>query len=1170
MLLTLVVLLTGLWALALYVSRVLHADIEQVLGEQQLSAASLLAADLNDELEDRLHDLSVAATTLAPLLNNDPTTVQARLQGLPILGRRFNGGVFVTDAQGKVIADMPAASSTATRLGADMHQRDAIAAALGQGKSAIGLPTLSPTLKTPVFDMAHPIRDAQGHIIGSLAGVTNLANPSFLDHLGRDDLGTANDYLLVDRRGRRIVTATDHQRIMEASPPPGAQPAIDRFLAGEEGSAVFVNPLGVEIIQSVRQIPLANWYVAATRPTAIAFAPIHSVQKQMLAVTLLLSLLACGLTWWLLRRELSPLFDTVQTLTGLTGRTGDEALPKALPITRNNEIGQLIHGFNHLLHQLAQRQQRLYEKSERFDEAQTISLTGSWALTMPGPQLESSNEMYRLLGLEPQSRPLLLQDLNEAVHPDDKAMVERAFQETLANRVPYNVVHRILTATGQLKWLRSRVAPEFDAAGNLIRAIGTAQDISEQKRVADALEQARRQMDSIIRNIPAMVFLKRADDLRFELLNHAGEELLGHPASTLLGKNDHDLFPREQAEAFMTRDREVLAGHEVIDIPAERITTASGEERVLYTRKVALHDNHGQPTHLLGISLDITERKRTEAELRIAAIAFESQEGMLITDVHGLIQRVNRAFTKITGYTAAEVLGKTPAMLRSGRYDDAFYQTMWQTISATGGWQGEVWDRHKDGHVYPCWLSISVVRNEEGEITHYVGTQHDISDRKQSEERINQLAYFDQLTGLPNRALLLDRLKQSLATSVRNQQHGALLFIDLDKFKVLNDTQGHDQGDLLLKQVAQRLTHCVRAGDTVARLGGDEFVIMLTNLSNQLRKAATQTEIVGQKILAELRLPYVLGETDFYSTASVGATLYGNRPLTVDNLLKQADLAMYKAKSAGRNALCFFDPTMEIEALARAAMESDLRRAINEHQFQLHYQAQMSSGMLSGSEVLVRWQHPSRGLVPPVEFIPLAEETGLILPLGEWILETACQQLAEWAGQPGFSHLTLAVNISAPQFHNPEFTNQVRDILARTGAPPGLLKLELTESLLVDDLENVSAKMKTLRDIGIQFSLDDFGTGYSSLHYLKHLPLNQLKIDRSFVRDILEDPNDAAIARTIVSLAQNLGLTVIAEGVENQQQIEFLTRLDCHNYQGYFFSKPLPTAQFEDYVRSRT
>ena len=279
---------------------------------------------------------------------------------------------------------------------------------------------------------------------------------------------------------------------------------------------------------------------------------------------------------------------------------------------------------------------------------------------------------------------------------------------------------------------------------------------------------------------------------------------------------------------------------------------------------------------------------------------------------------------------------------------------------------------------------------------------------------------------------------------------------------------------------------------------------------------------------------------------------------------------MYKAKSAGRNALCFFDPTMEIEALARAAMESDLRRAINEHQFQLHYQAQMSSGMLSGSEVLVRWQHPSRGLVPPVEFIPLAEETGLILPLGEWILETACQQLAEWAGQPGFSHLTLAVNISAPQFHNPEFTNQVRDILARTGAPPGLLKLELTESLLVDDLENVSAKMKTLRDIGIQFSLDDFGTGYSSLHYLKHLPLNQLKIDRSFVRDILEDPNDAAIARTIVSLAQNLGLTVIAEGVENQQQIEFLTRLDCHNYQGYFFSKPLPTAQFEDYVRSRT
>ena len=539
---------------------------------------------------------------------------------------------------------------------------------------------------------------------------------------------------------------------------------------------------------------------------------------------------------------------------------------------------------------------------------------------------------------------------------------------------------------------------------------------------------------------------------------------------------------------------------------------------------------------------------------------------MLITDAHGVIQRVNRAFTKITGYPAEEVVGKTPRLLRSGRHDDAFYHAMWKTIAATGGWQGEVWDRHKDGQIYPSWLTISAVRDEDGVVTHYVGAQYDITDRKQSEERIHQLAFFDQLTSLPNRTLLLDRLRQAIAASARSLQHGAVLFIDLDKFKTLNDTLGHDKGDLLLQQVAQRLNDSVRAIDTVARLGGDEFIVMLTNLSVIPLEAAMQTEAVGKKILARLGQPYQLEDAVFHTTASIGATIFSGENQVIDALFKQADLAMYKSKSAGRNTLCFFDPDMETEAMNRAALENDLREAVEQHQFELYYQAQMAHGELVGAEALVRWQHPRRGTVSPDEFIALAEETGLIVPLGLWVMETACYQLKAWETQPTLNTLTVAVNVSAHQFRKPDFVDQVREVLVRTGAKAERLKLELTESLLVHEVDNVITKMNDLKAMGIGFALDDFGTGYSSLYHLKHLPLDQLKIDRSFVRDILDDQNDAAIAGAIIALAKNMGLNVIAEGVEIAPQLDFLTELECRAYQGYYFSRPLTARNFETYA----
>lgn len=565
------------------------------------------------------------------------------------------------------------------------------------------------------------------------------------------------------------------------------------------------------------------------------------------------------------------------------------------------------------------------------------------------------------------------------------------------------------------------------------------------------------------------------------------------------------------------------------------------------------------------VSYSLNEEKQAvKTHRRIAASAFEAQEGLMITDVEGVILRVNQAFTDSTGYAAEDVIGLTPRFLRSGRHDEDFYRTMWESISQTGSWQGEIWDRRKNGEIYPEWLTISAVKNDDGVITHYVGSHIDITERKAAEDKIRQLAFYDPLTQLPNRQLLLDRMQRALTLSARSGRDGALLFIDMDNFKAINDTQGHAMGDLLLQQVAERLTSCVRESDTVARLGGDEFVVMLESLGMHPIEVAAKAEEVGQKILVALNQPYQLDMQVSRSSSSIGATLFSGERLECEELLKQADIAMYQAKKAGRNTLRFFDPQMQLAINTRADLESELFKALEHQQFQLHYQVQVNSAHHPvGAEALIRWLHPERGLVLPAQFIPLAEETGLILRIGEWVLETACAQLKAWEGNESTRHLVLAVNVSARQFHQPGFVNQVKAIVQRHAIKANLLKLEPTESLLLENTEGTVTTMKGLKTIGIQLSLDDFGTGYSSLQYLKLLPLDQIKIDQSFVRDIATDPNDSAIVQTIIAMSKTLGLAVIAEGVETDAQREFLALSGCQFYQGYLFGKPLPIEQFE-------
>lgn len=557
------------------------------------------------------------------------------------------------------------------------------------------------------------------------------------------------------------------------------------------------------------------------------------------------------------------------------------------------------------------------------------------------------------------------------------------------------------------------------------------------------------------------------------------------------------------------------------------------------------------------------ELQTAQEKLRIAAIAFESQEGIFVTDARGKILNVNRSFTAITGYSADEAIGQTPSLMRSGHHGPEFYAAMRSAIASAGGWSGEIWNRRKDGSIFPEWLTITAVKTEVGEVTHYVSTLTDITQRKAAEEEIRHLAFYDPLTRLPNRRLLLDRLQQALLTSQRTQHHGALMFIDLDNFKLVNDSLGHDQGDLLLQEMGRRLVTTVRESDTVARLGGDEFMVVLEDLSMQAPKAARQAEEVAEKILQALAAPVTLAKQEVKTSCSVGVVLFANEEaVRPEDLMKHADLAMYQAKESGRNAVRFFDPEMHDAVVKRLALERDLRTGLQEGQLRLYYQAQVGGhGKIVGAEGLVRWLHPLRGMIPPAEFIPLAEDSGLILPLGQWVLHTACEQLACWAQEPGRAQLTLAVNVSSRQLRQKNFVDQVLQTLVQTGAPPHRLKLELTESLLLDNPGDAITKMSALKAHGVGFSLDDFGTGYSSLAYLRQLPLSQIKIDQSFVHDLCTDPRAMAIVRTIVTLADSLGLNVIAEGVETQEQREHLVRNGCHTCQGYLYGRPVPVEE---------
>jgi diguanylate cyclase (GGDEF)-like protein/PAS domain S-box-containing protein len=693
----------------------------------------------------------------------------------------------------------------------------------------------------------------------------------------------------------------------------------------------------------------------------------------------------------------------------------------------------------------------------------------------------------------------------------------------------------------------------------------------ELKRSNRKLVARERQFRELVQTQSAIVW--RADPVTFRFIFVSAEavSILGYPVKKWLEESDFWQKHLHEDDKEIVLNKVALGSTSTKNNSSDleyRMIAADGH--IVWLRDIAtLVVEGGVITELYGFMIDITRQKHSEEQLRLAANTFESQQGILITDKDANILRVNKAFTQITGFSAQQAIGANPRLLKSGRHDQAFFQNYWEQLLTNDKFEGEIWNRRKNGEIYPEWQTVTAVRNDLGEVSHYVSVFSDITEKKDAENKIHNMAFYDPLTSLPNRRLLLDRFDQEIAIARRHKQYGAVLYLDLDHFKILNDSQGHLVGDELLIQVGSRMASVLREEDTPARLGGDEFVVLLHANSESLDAAADHAMVVAEKIREQLNTPFVLGHYQHQIGTSIGIALFPENQESPDAVLQQADTAMYRSKSSGRNTINFFQPSMQVAADLRLSLENDLRGAISQGRFILCYHPQMDAdGSIVGAEALIRWEDKLKGRLSPADFIPVAEESNLILTIGRWVLMEACSQIKMWE-DAGFSDLPyVSINVSSRQFRQQDFVSQVKFAIESTGIKPNRLGIELTESVMIVDIKDTIDKMNALKVLGVSIAVDDFGTGYSSLVYLKQLPLDVLKIDRGFVRDIMTDSSDAVIVETIISMAKHLNIQVIAEGVETAEQLAFLKQKGCAIFQGYYFDQPLTAANFaETYLK---
>ena len=1031
---TLAIFIVGIWSLSLYASSILREDMQRVLGEQQFATTSTMARDLNNDVNDRMQALQTIASEVTPAMLSQPAKLQALLEQRLLLQLLFSGGTWAAGLDGTAIADLP---RSAQRIGTNYLDRDFMVAVLKGGRaSIIGRPVMGKRRQTPLVPMAVSIRDAQGAVIGVLVGVTDLEKPNFMDKIALNPYGKTGGYLLVDPRHGLIVTATDKSRVMQPLPAPGVNAMHDHYMQGYEGFGLATSSRGVLELSAAKGIPAAAWFVVATLPAQEAFAPIDHLMQRLLLAAILFTVVAGALTWWLiswmLQRQLAPLLTASRALT-TQADTGQPA--HALPVAQQDEIGELIGGFNRLLENHAQREEAL----------------------------RASDARYRSI-LQATPDAILITDLQTRIQ---------------------------MTSPAGVRLMNSQT--EQDLIGHLV-----------------------------------------------------GEFLVPHE--------------RDRAEANIA-----LMFQGVMTGPAQyQALRCDGSVVFLEANADFVRDAHNAPTHLVFVVRDVTYRKLAEEKQQLAASVFgHAREGIMITDAAGTIIDVNGAFTRITGYSRLEALGGNPRMLSSGRQDAAFYTALWRALNDQGHWSGEIWNRRKSGEVFAELLTISAVRNAQGQVQQYVALFSDISAIKTHQSQLEHIAHFDALTNLPNRVLLADRLQQAMAQAQRRGRQLAVAYLDLDGFKAINDRHGHDVGDQMLIILAQRMKEALREEDTLARLGGDEFVAVLIDLTDTASSLPMLT-----RLLAAAAQPVQVDELVVQVSASLGVTFCPQaQDIDADQLLRQADQAMYQAKVAGKNRYHVFDAEQDSSIRGHHESLERIRLALAQHEFVLHYQPKvnMRTGQVIGAEALIRWQHPERGLLPPGMFLPVIEDHALAVGIGEWVIDTALSQITQW--QVAGLDMPVSVNIGAHQLQQTDFVDRLRAILAaHPQVAAHCLELEVLETSALEDIAQVSQVIEACAQMGVMFALDDFGTGYSSLTYLKRLRVKLLKIDQSFVRDMLEDPDDLAILQGVIGLAAAFKRQVIAEGVETVAHGSLLLQLGCELAQGYGIARPMPADQLPAWV----
>ncbi|MEI7429800.1 MAG: EAL domain-containing protein [Betaproteobacteria bacterium] len=1285
-LLTLAIFLLSVWSMAYLSSRILREDMQNLLGDQQFSTVSLLADQIDHELSDRMAALETMAGRIKPGMMVNTAALQSTLEQLPILQTLFNAGLFVTGIDGRAIADVPLSTG---RIGNNYLDRSSIFIPLKEGKSMIGKPAMGKSLMAPIISLSVPIKDAKDNVIGVLVGTINLNQSNFLNTIIETGYGKTGGYWLVAPQHQLFVTATDRSRIMQPTPGLKLNEMLGKYIQGYEGFGLMVNSKGVEQLSAAKGIPVAGWLLVSSLPATEAFAPIVAMQQRILTVTFLMTLLAGSLAWWItwqmLKRQLAPVHSALSTLFALSET--DQPL-RHLPVVRNDEIGQLIGGFNRLLDTLGKREEALKESENRF---RTMADNASALIWVAGEDMLCN--YFNQIWLDFTGRTTEQECGNgwtEGVHPEDLTHCMDTYITAFNARQEFSMNYRLLRFDGVYRWLTDHGVPRYDNQGKFLGFIGSCLDISELKEAEEQTKKNLHLRHQLMDAVPSPIFYK--DTQGFYLGgNQAFENYLGLTAEQFIGKTVHDIAPLDLAEICARTDQALFDGsgvqnyesaavdyhgtrHEVIfnkavftdsegevagligiiiDITERKKTEslirelnrdfvaflecttdsisfkdannryrfcsqtlaaqtghtswrdmigkqdsevieqdtaqiylennnpdfrngqsllnqvdtyypAAGKKNWVSTSKWPLINQQGNYVGLFGISRDITASKQAEEQLLLAASVFShAREGILITDAKGDIIEVNEAFCIITGYSRNEVLGQNPRLLKSGRHDQGFYDELWHTLTENGYWSGEIWNRRKNGEAYAEILTISAVRNAQDETQQYVAFFTDITALKEHQRQLEHLAHFDALTNLPNRVLLADRLQQAIAQAERRGQPLAVVFLDLDGFKSINDQHGHETGDQLLITLASGMKQSMREGDTLARLGGDEFVAVLLDLTDVAASLPMLT-----RLLDATSRPVLVGNLMLQVSSSLGVTFYPQKDeVDADQLLRQADQAMYQAKLAGKNRYHVFDA--EQDRTVRGYHESleHIRRALNAAEFVLHYQPKvnMRTGLVIGAEALIRWEHPDRGLLMPGEFLPMSEDHPLAIDIGEWVIDTALTQIELW--QAIGLNIPVSVNVGARQLQQANFVERLGEILSEhPGIQPGDLVIEILETSALMDLSHVSQIIEACREIGISFALDDFGTGYSSLTYLKRLPVTQLKIDQSFVRDMLNNPDDLAILEGILGLAKAFRRHVVAEGVETVEHGKMLLQLGCELAQGYGIARPMPALQLPSWA----